>query len=646
MFKFNQILKVLGIIFCLTFAPKNTLLFAQKADWNVAKIPAEIRERADAVVRLQETIFEIKDKGNATTKTRYVCTIFNKDGDSEAQCEVHFNKLEKIKSLDGKLYDAEGKLVSKLKKSDITETGATDGLQFISDNFVRIAKFSYGNYPYTVEFEYETSSKNLMFYPRFMPQENPKFGVEQSSLLIISQKNLKVRHKEYNTSISCQKGQKEGKDTYFWSVKNVPVAQEDSYSLPWYKKMPFVKTAPSEFEVEGYEGNFQTWDDFGKFTIALCKGRDIIPKATQEQVKKLVENEPTKFLKAKKVYEFMQSRTRYMFIGLGIGGWQPMTAETVDTKGYGDCKALTNYTKALLKIAGIESHYTLVNAGTENRHVLVDESFVSRSSNHAFLCVPMEKDTVWVECTSQNAPFGYIGDFTDDRNVFVVTENGGKVVHTKKYTAQDNTQYSQANIKVFETGEGEITINTKYKNIACEGLIHITEKSPETQKKWINETIPLADFEIMDFNIDYKKALAPEITQKTKLKVRNIFPRTGKRLFITPNLLNKYNNKMEVDENRKEDIFLSGIDFTDSDTIVYHLPEKYHIEGTTNDINFSSSFGEYKSQVKAEQGKITYIRQFYMKKGQYPKEKAKELNEFIKNIQKADNTKIVCVKGT
>ncbi len=647
MFKFHFfsqfMLSVLGL-----FLTQSSHLFAQKEDFSVAKIDPNLKSGADAVVRLQETIFDIKDKGTATTKYRYVCTIFNKDGDSESQCVVSFDQLTKIKNLDGKLYDANGKVVSKLKKSDIYETGATDGLQFVSDSHVKVARFSYGNYPYTIEFEYETTSKNLMFYPMFVPQESPKFGVEKSSLLVISPKELKLRYKENNFSNACKKSQKDGKDTYLWELNNVPTAKLETYGLPWNAKAPWVQTAPSEFEVQGYEGKFQTWEDYGKFNNDLRKERDIVPQATQEEIKKLVANEPTKFLKAKKVYEYMQSRTRYMFIGLGIGGWQPMPAQEVDKKGYGDCKALTNYTKSLLKVVGIDSHYSLVNAGDDSRDVVVDEKFPSPRFNHAFLCIPMEKDTVWVECTSQNAPFGYIGDFTDDRNVLITTENGGKVVHTKKYTALDNTQNTNAIIKVNEAGEGEIDATTTYRGRACETnhLMHIAEKAPETQRKWVNENTPLPDFELSEFKIDLKKTLIPEVAQKRKLKARNIFPRTGKRLFITPNLLNKFDEKLEVDENRKEDIFLKGIDFSDNDTITYYLPEKYHIEGTTNDVKITSPFGEYKSQIKAEQGKITYTRQFMMKKGHYSKEKAKELNEFIKNVKKADNTKIVCVKGT
>ena len=59
----------------------------------------------------------------------------------------------------------------------------------------------------------------------------------------------------------------------------------------------------------------------------------------------------------------MQNNTRYISIQLGIGGWRPFEAAYVASKGYGDCKALSNYMYSLLKEAGILSYYTLVKAG-------------------------------------------------------------------------------------------------------------------------------------------------------------------------------------------------------------------------------------------------------------------------------------------
>ena len=58
---------------------------------------------------------------------------------------------------------------------------------------------------------------------------------------------------------------------------------------------------------------------------------------------------------------------------VGIGGWQPLDANFVSKKGYGDCKALTNYMFSLLKEVGINSYYTIVKAGQYKRHLVEDK---------------------------------------------------------------------------------------------------------------------------------------------------------------------------------------------------------------------------------------------------------------------------------
>ena len=79
---------------------------------------------------------------------------------------------------------------------------------------------------------------------------------------------------------------------------------------------------------------------------------------------------------------------------MGIGGFKPFAATFVDQKKYGDCKALANYMRALLKAVDINANYAIVRAGTNEKPA--DFNFPDNPFNHAILCIPFKNDNYLV----------------------------------------------------------------------------------------------------------------------------------------------------------------------------------------------------------------------------------------------------------
>ncbi len=191
--------------------------------------------------------------------------------------------------------------------------------------------------------------------------------------------------------------------------------------------------------------------------------------------------------------------------------------------------------KSLLAAAGIRSHYTLVHAGDEETDFM--EDFTVDQFNHIILCVPGAKDTTWLECTSQTSPAGYLGSFTNDRPVLLVTEQGGKLVRTPAYPADQNLQVRNIRAETDENGNLKVACNTRYTGLQQDdyhGVVNYLNK--EKQIEYVKERLKLPSFDIKQ--LQYKEHAdarpVPEMEEVLELSVPNYASVTGKRLFITP----------------------------------------------------------------------------------------------------------------
>jgi Domain of Unknown Function with PDB structure (DUF3857)/Transglutaminase-like superfamily len=624
-----------------------TVLSFQVADaqWDAAKIPADLKEKAHAVMRMKETIFTVKNMGEATQTVHYVVTILDEQGQDYATAPVFYDKFDKINDIEGALYDAKGEKVKRLKKDDIKDYSAISGFSLFEDHRYKLCEFKYANYPFTVEFKYEITTKNMMMYPSWFPHSDVEdLAIEQDFFKVTMPAGLDMRYKEMNGIGKPNITDINGGKSYLWMVQNVKVGEKEPYSPKWTKRGPGVLTAPTWFEVQGYRGDMRTWKDLGDFDNILGENRDVLPENVKQEVIELTKNISDPTLKIKKVYEYLQSKTRYISVQLGIGGWQPFEAKYVAEKGYGDCKALSNYGKALLKAIGIESHYTSVRAGDDAPEILADFPAMNQF-NHAILCVPMKADTIWLECTSQNNPFGYMGDFTGNRQALLATPQGGKLVNTPRYMSVDNWQTKRVDVTLAEDGNATAEAKETYSGILQDDYANAMEVGAEDQKKFLYKHINIPSFELNQHSITQEKLKIPKSKVKLSLTVRKCAAKSGTRMFLSPNLMSAVSYIPPISEKTREaEVELINA-FTEIDTIVYTLPKNLSIEAQPSPMKIETKFGTYQSESIMKDGKLIYVRKLVRNKGKFPATVYPELVDFYKKISKFDKSQVVLKIG-
>lgn len=634
MFKISLLLLVFPSVFSLN-------LEAKELKYPVSTIPDSLLINAKMVVRNFSDDYEVFSLSNISEKITEAITIFDRSSLDLVTRLFPFDRNNEITGAEVKYYDKSGNLFDKKNRSDFKDLCYDSYGTLFSDNRYLLFSPFVSNYPFTIEYSI-TYKHNISFInPSWYPVAYENSSVEFSSISIKIPENYAINYKEYLLKRGVQKNLIKGKAVYYWELKNYPAENHEIFSPSFQKITPHVLISFIEFEFEKYEGKFYSWNDFGNFQGCLNKDRDVLPEPTKLKVHEIVKNAKSDIDKAKILYNYMQGRTRYVSIQVGIGGWQPLPASTVDELGYGDCKALSNYMVALLKEAGIKSYYSIVRAGSSEYDM--DTSFVHDPFNHVIVCVPIERDTIWLECTSQSIPFGYLGDFTDNRFALIVTNGGGKLVKTKEYKHEINQMNRKASVSLNIDGTAKAKIKTCYSGLEYDDLWFYIHSDNKTQTNHLYKSINIPDFKIDSFYYRDYPVVEPKGEEILNLNLLNYASISGNRMFVQFNLMNKFENIPPTNDKRKSSIVIYN-NYIHTDSIVYQIPEGYKIEFVPGNDSTETEFGAVHYTYKINSNQVLYTRRLEFFSKEYPKTKYNNFISFCKSIKKGDTQKLVLVK--
>jgi Domain of Unknown Function with PDB structure (DUF3857) len=625
------------MLFILTAAAKGQNYYS-------ARIPDSLKENAHAVIREFTTEFELQAVNRGTERVKYIITVLDKRGDIYSRLTVHYDNDSRVNIRQAILYDGNGQRVKKLGQSDISDIPAYDGASMYSDSRIKSYRPNYGEYPYTMEYAYEVTSTNLVSYGSWIPVEGYNVSVQQSKFTFIHPPDIKYKKKEINLNAESGIVNQGDKISEVWECNNFKAIEDEPYDISLKERTPRVSLMPGKLLYDNYSGQADTWKDYGKWVSDLYSGRDELTEPEKLKVSALLTNTTDTIQKIKLLYEYMQEHTRYIGIQLGIGGWQPFPAKTVFETGYGDCKALSNYMHALLKQTGIVSYPALVSAGRYIQPIYMDfPNF--QQFNHVILCVPVKRDTIWLECTDQTIPFGFLGDFTDDRDVLLITDEGGKMVHTKKYSAGENLRSCHAEFTVNQEGEAVCSVSTIYSGLKYDDISNFLYLNTDEQKKWIYDVSSLPALQVKDYSIKNRKAIMPSATIEETLISKKYCSFTGNYMLLPLNLINSQPAIQKMIRERRSD-FIINRPSVDYDTLVYVIPANFKIESVPAGKSMKSAYGDYSSSVRVDGNRIIYSRKFALNQGRYKASDYKSFYDFILSVSRADNDKVMLSKNS
>ena len=383
------------IIWCFILIGLNA--FSQDKSKAIYTISPDLMNKANAVVRSFDINVNLQASNKMTVSVNRVVSVLNEYGDTHVDAYIHYDDNVKIKKLQATAFDALGKVVKKIKAKNFNDQSAVDGGTLYSDSRVKFLEYTPVSYPYSIEFSYVTINESTAFIPPFRPLNSYYLSVENASYKFQNPSNISIRKKESDFLEDIKLENIEIENGFGYAIKALKAIEHEDHSPLLSDIVPEIKFSANEFTIEGTKAKIENWNDFGKwmYNDLIIPTQDL-PEATINAVKDLVKGVETDVEKAKIIYKYVQDRSRYISVQVGIGGWKPIGAAEVDKMGYGDCKGLTNYTMALLKAVGVNSKYAIVYSDSSQRNL--ERDFASMQGDHVILNIPQNnKESIWLE---------------------------------------------------------------------------------------------------------------------------------------------------------------------------------------------------------------------------------------------------------
>lgn len=230
----------------------------------------------------------------------------------------------------------------------------------------------------------------------WMEFEFPRDEVILSQTLQVSvPRNRPVNFKSTLAPVITEDGQRQ---MYTWTRSNLENHQERKSELA-------DRAIHGKFPIPDVQlSSFQTWKDVGGWYDGLQRERLVPSVEIRTKAAELTRNAVDDAGKVQAIYKYVSTQYRYIGVAFGIGRYQPHSAAEVLSNQYGDCKDKHTLLASLLSAAGIPAYAALINSSH-----LIEPSVPSPAQfDHLITVVPMGKDLLWLDSTTEVGPLGYL----------------------------------------------------------------------------------------------------------------------------------------------------------------------------------------------------------------------------------------------
>jgi TonB family protein len=419
-----------------------------------------------------------------------------------------------------------------------------------------------------------------------------------------------------------------GQRVYVWHYSQLEVSQPDN------KKKPVAADELPKIQVT----SFRNWEEVGAWWGALASAQTVVTPAIAAKAKEVTAGLTSGSEKARAIYNYVSLKYRYISISLGAGRYRPHSAAEVLANQYGDCKDKHTLFVALLKAAGMQAWPALIGAG-----IKFDAAVPSPAQfNHVITVVQENGKYMWLDTTSEVAPYGLLVQSIRDQQALVIPDDGKPMLMKTPLDAPFKGS-DTLEVKASLAADGTLAGHFDYRLEGDNALV---------LRAAFRELAP-AQWQALAQQISYAMSFAGDVSG---VEVENL-ENTDKPFHYSYD----YNRKNYSDwaehkftmpipplafgpgdeADKPEEAFWAGFPGTLRYRASVRLPKEFAVE-MPKDAVLKSAAADYSAQYSLKEGVLTVDRELVIKKAKVPLEEWADYQTFAQAL-KTDQTNFIAL---
>jgi transglutaminase-like putative cysteine protease len=608
------------------------------------KLPAYPSETV-AVTLLDDEQTTVRENGEIETRHRHAWKLLRPEAKEEyGHVRVPFDNERKISFLRAWTITAQGTELE-LKDKEAVEISLVE-FELYTDERAKVLEFPEAKPGAVVGYEYVQRHRPFVFEDDWEFQRPIPTLHARLSLQLPNGWEFTNAWANYPAS----KPQTQSANQYVWEVRDVPAIEPEPNMPAWHAvagRMA-VKYFPSDPNLRSKTTG--TWNDLGAWYANLTVASRTPTAQIQQKVASLTAGAATPLARIKTLADYVQRQVRYVAIKIGIGGFQPHAAGDVFTHQYGDCKDKATLLSAMLRAAGIDSYYVLI----DDERGEVSPEFPSLHFNHVILAIRLPDDIdasglyatvrhpkfgrlLFFDPTNTYVPIGYLPSYLQDSFGLLVTENGGEILGLPLAPPTTNRLLRTAKFDLSDNGSltGEVR-ELLWGGPAADSRQRLLEAPPAKRGKVLEDFVGnfLSNFALTNAQVGNLDQFNDSLLLNYKFTADGYAKSTGNLLIVRPRILGSRSLFIFTDEHGKPRKY--PIEFDEAtrqdDVFDITLPAGYVVDELPTPVEAHCDYATYKSAVEVKGNTLHYTRTYEIKDVYVPTSRLNEVQHFYQQV--------------